>query len=163
MSTTLCKGQSLSEKSKQVAFLTLSRLLESTEVKLCPLEMAEPPWWESWGSMIPLQIAALLKVGGPFPMTQITLVEEKQNANKASSLLSSMASSSLWMFLKVIDFFSYNHYSAKSCFYTFGKLWVLNHNRNNPYTIHFSKQNTLETRSGCFTIKTSNLRLIDDS
>lgn len=32
---------------------------------------------------------------------------------------------------------------------------MLNHNRNSPYIIHFSKQNSLETGSGCFTIKTS--------
>lgn len=36
--------------------LTFSILLEGTEVKLCPLELAEWPWWEPSCSMIPLQI-----------------------------------------------------------------------------------------------------------
>lgn len=51
-------------------------------------------------------------------------------------------------------FFFYICYLAKCSFHTCGKLWMLNHNRNSPYIIHFSKQNALEAGSGCFTIKT---------
>lgn len=147
----LCEGQDLSEKCKRVAFLTLSILLEGTEVKLCPLEMTEWPWWEPSGSMIPLQIdlwCHSIKGWGTFPCAPTNYGRWRAEC-KASSLLSWMAhtsSSSLGMCPESDGFFfSYFCYSAKYCFHTFGKLWMLNHNRNSPYIIHFSKQNSLET------------------
>lgn len=98
----LCEGQGLSEKCERVAFLTFSILLEGTEVKLCPLEMPEWPWWEPSGSMIPLQIdlwCHSIKGWGTFPCAPTNYGRWRAEC-KASSLLSWMAhtsSSSLGM------------------------------------------------------------------
>lgn len=76
--------------------LTSSILLEGTEVKLCPLEMPEWPWWEPSGFMIPLQVdlwCHSIKGWGTFPCAPTNYGRRRAEC-KASSLLSWMAHTS---------------------------------------------------------------------